>query len=840
MPSCNVESADSEIAGAPSSWDARAPWRAACGRTVLGVLTLVALLLSSRDAEALSPSDVTISAVTPFAAVDSNNCAGGAGPHAMYVQVNVTNASPGTLSGLSATLNGIPAAPVSPPSPPTAFTLGAGESTQRFIGTLAPGGVGTMYFFVNYPCTLPPAVGSSIGYTVQVSDGASTVTSSALTLTTRSEISASAGGDVLSAVIGPGAVVGQILKVTINYSFGNPSASADAMFQPAGNVSFQADRYRLLAADITASTFTAGPLTTNDNRLYFAPGTVNGPSQNSVTVDYYFLALATGPASTVVPFADLRSGTQVKYTGNFGTCTNSPCDHQLWPPDDPFVITKTASPTSLPAGGTATYTVTIANTSSFDSSVDSIHDTLPAGVTYQGFAPGSGVTGANSSVVPAIGAGGTIVWQAQPGVPPPASAKNWFIPAHATLTLVYNASLPATPGTYANSVTATSSNLVVGPASADVFVGPTPTSTATTVPTNTATAVPTATDTAVPTSTATSVPTNTATAVPSATNTSVPTSTATSVPTDTATVAPTATNTSVPTDTATAVPTATDTSVPTSTATGVPTDTAAVPTSTDTAAATATATSAPTETATAAATATDTAAPTATATGAPTATDTTAPTATATSAPTDTVTAPPTATSTAIATDTVTASPTATAIPAQGICPPLPRQGCLEPTGFKKRLRISIAKDKLTWRWRSAGNVPLADYGDPLTTSDYSLCIYAGATPVLVSELRAPAGGSCNKGRPCWKKKRRGKGFRYLDLQRTPDGISRWALRSTAPPLSDIAMRARGGNVPFPTLPLELPVRVQAIRGDAPTCWETIHSAPALKNSGSVFLDKND
>src|SRR4029079_5603052 len=115
--------------------------------------------------------------------------------------------------------------------------------------------IANLYFLVNYPCTLPPTAGSSIAYTVGVSDATpNTVTSSPLTLTTRSEISASAGGDVLSATIGAGAVGGQILNVTIKYSFGQPSSGADAMFQPVGNVSFDGGRFRLLAADITAST----------------------------------------------------------------------------------------------------------------------------------------------------------------------------------------------------------------------------------------------------------------------------------------------------------------------------------------------------------------------------------------------------------------------------------------------------------------------------------------------------------------------------------------------------------------------------------------------------------
>ena len=44
---------------------------------------------------------------------------------------------------------------------------------------------------------------------------------------------------------------------------------------------------------------------------------------------------------------------------------------------NPFTISKSASPASLPNGGTATYTVLITNTSSFASSITRINDLLP-------------------------------------------------------------------------------------------------------------------------------------------------------------------------------------------------------------------------------------------------------------------------------------------------------------------------------------------------------------------------------------------------------------------------------------------------------------------------------
>ena len=233
---------------------------------------------------------------------------------------------------------------------------------------------------------------------------------------------------------------------------------------------------------------------------------------------------------------------------------------------------------------------------------------------------------------------------------------------------------------------------------------------------------------------------------------------------------------------------------------------------------------------------------TATATHTPTATDTATPTHTATPTETATGTATSTATGTATttATGTVTITPTPSSTPS-GICALTPVAGCATPATFKKPLRISDKKDIVAWRWRTSGNVTVADFGNPVTTSEYSLCLYAGASPTLVMEMKAPAGGTCG-GKPCWKARGPGgaKGFRYRDLERTPSGITKLVLRTSDAPLSDIVLRARGTNIPIPPLPLTQPVIAQLIRSDGPNCWETRYSAPAQKNSVEVFLDKND
>ena len=358
---------------------------------------------------------------------------------------------------------------------------------------------------------------------------------------------------------------------------------------------------------------------------------------------------------------------------------------------------------------------------------------------------------------------------------------------------------------------------------------PTATATATATPTSSATATATASVTATVTATASVTATPTDTNTPQATSTA----TATLPATATATATAVATNTDTATPLPTSTPTATDTAAATATATETATST---PTDTDTPAATATNTDTATPAATATATASDTVTPAATATMTATASAIATATDTTTPAATSTATATASATAAATGTGTPTVTPTATSA---SLCAQTPVSGCATPVGFKKPLRFNLKRQLATWRWRTTGNIPVTEFGSPLTTTSYSLCIYAGTPATLVSELRAPAGGTCKAGRPCWKA-RPAKGFRYKDLDATPDGVTRLVLRTAVGHLADLALKARGPNIQFPPLPLDEPVIAQLVKSEGPECWQSNYSAPPVKNTSQSYKDKND
>jgi uncharacterized repeat protein (TIGR01451 family) len=419
--------------------------RAAASGIAAAVL-LAWFLATAATGYALSSGEVSISGITPYAALDSNNACT-QGPRAMFMQANVKNTSAATLAGLSASFGGFTS---------TAFALAGGESAYRYIGALAPNATASLFWHINYTCT----IGVSANYTVSVADSrAGIVTSGPLTLTTRSELSSPAGGDVGSVVLGQGAVVGQIVPYTVSYNFGNPSSSADAMIQPAGNTNFASSCYRLVSDDIIASNFTTGPLITADNQLYFP--SVSGGSSNSATVVYLFEALCTGVNTAASPFADQKSGGQLKYTSNYSTALTV---ITLPAATNAFTISKSANPAYLPAGGTVTYTVTVSNISNFSAFADQIVDDLPAGVTFGGIAAGSQVTAGNSGISPTVGATGVISWA---GI----ALSSYNVPANGAVRLVYTATVSSTPGQYSNSASVVAATVITGPSVASVSVG---------------------------------------------------------------------------------------------------------------------------------------------------------------------------------------------------------------------------------------------------------------------------------------------------------------------------------------------------------------------------------
>jgi hypothetical protein len=178
-----------------------------------------------------------------------------------------------------------------------------------------------------------------------------------------------------------------------------------------------------------------------------------------------------------------------------------------------------------------------------------------------------------------------------------------------------------------------------------------------------------------------------------------------------------------------------------------------------------------------------------------------------------------------------------------------PMAGCRAPAlGGQASLSLKNdyaegARSQIIWRWIKGSATAKADFGTPLTTTDYWLCLYDG-TSAPIATFRAPAGGFC-AGRPCWKEK--STGFAYVDKDPplTPRRLQQLLLKEGAAEKAKIIVKGKGSNLYLPSIPITLPLTVQLVNGTG-TCWSAVYSAPAKKNgendarSKAFFQDKAD
>ena len=330
------------------------------------------------------------------------------------------------------------------------------------------------------------------------------------------------------------------------------------------------------------------------------------------------------------------------------------------------------------------------------------------------------------------------------------------------------------------------------------------------------TGTPAATATVAPSSTPTTL-VATATASPSTT----PTAIVTATPIRTATVLPTATPTATPLPVVTATVTATGTATPTAQVT---------PTGTATATSVATATFVPTPARTATAVVTSTSTPAATATALPT--------------PGLTATATVTPAVSPEATPTSTVSPTPEPTADTSLCMAAPRVGCRGSVRTGRSVLIVQdhpvdRRDRIVWKWRKGAATSIADFGDPLASDDYALCLYdeSASVPRLVLAADLPANDACpGSGDDCWARARAGaRVLRYKSTSGIPDGVTRVVLKPGDDGAARITLQARGEDVDVPSLPLALPLRVQ-LQGVHGSCWESRHTAAgARRNDVRIF-----
>ncbi len=171
---------------------------------------------------------------------------------------------------------------------------------------------------------------------------------------------------------------------------------------------------------------------------------------------------------------------------------------------------------------------------------------------------------------------------------------------------------------------------------------------------------------------------------------------------------------------------------------------------------------------------------------------------------------------------------------------------CREPFVPNKSRLIFVNKDpdkrdKLTFKWNKGDDTSLAALGDPITATDYIVCIYdQSIVPSQfnkIFESQIESGGTCKNGKPCWKDFR-GKGFNYRNPEATPFGMKAANLRSGVPGKAKVILRGKGDLLGPPQLPLTEPVLVQ-VKNTEGECWEATFSIP-IKDDGQIFKSKDN
>jgi hypothetical protein len=166
-------------------------------------------------------------------------------------------------------------------------------------------------------------------------------------------------------------------------------------------------------------------------------------------------------------------------------------------------------------------------------------------------------------------------------------------------------------------------------------------------------------------------------------------------------------------------------------------------------------------------------------------------------------------------------------------CTPAPT-ACREPIAEGKAKltlvdRSPSDKDKIIFTWTKGEATSLSDFGDPLTTDAYDLCLYEDG--VLQQGFEIPAAGTCD-GRPCWSTA--GSGLSYRDKELTPDGIATVKLTpGDVDGKSKLKVTGKGTRLGLPAVSgLDQTIEIQLQRKDDARCWGATFTQPFTKNDG--------
>jgi len=158
---------------------------------------------------------------------------------------------------------------------------------------------------------------------------------------------------------------------------------------------------------------------------------------------------------------------------------------------------------------------------------------------------------------------------------------------------------------------------------------------------------------------------------------------------------------------------------------------------------------------------------------------------------------------------------------------------------------LNNPRNQLKWQWKLGNATDVSEFGDPAGSTYTTLCVYDSTGLVLSATV--PPGGSCLRGhktQPCWASLKKGSTLQYVDTSAAHDGVTLVRLASGKSGKARILWKMKGAKIAMPALPLNqtqqpVTVQVENIQNSNYKCWSAQYSAPPVRGTAKLFLDKN-
>jgi hypothetical protein len=150
------------------------------------------------------------------------------------------------------------------------------------------------------------------------------------------------------------------------------------------------------------------------------------------------------------------------------------------------------------------------------------------------------------------------------------------------------------------------------------------------------------------------------------------------------------------------------------------------------------------------------------------------------------------------------------------------------------RQRPDQRRDRLIWKVIGGEPTLSEEFGVPMATADYVMCLYGGTVPSPLENGQLLVPASVEK----WTALRT-TGYRYTDPEALESGVQSIVLRAGGHRGTTALVRGRSTQLPNLVLPVpasRLPLLVQLVNSETSTCWETHFAASDIANNSADHL----